>query len=131
MTYTDLPLSRLPMLPDPVGATVAAMHDGCRRVEQWMIETDDLAALDEARQWLAAVETYLEARDAQGPAQTTARLLEDRIGEVLGPAQNGGMRTSVATEVLSRRSGGSSAGCTNGGTCGWTNCRSRADESCV
>ena len=30
-------------LPDPTTATIAAMHDGCRRIEMWMTETDDLA----------------------------------------------------------------------------------------
>lgn len=91
-------IRQLPALPDPLTATVAAMHDGCRRVEQWMTDTDDLAALDEARHWLAAVETYLEAKGAQGPAQTTARLLEARIGEILGPAEIGAKR-SVAPDL--------------------------------
>jgi hypothetical protein len=95
-------IRRLPALPDPAVATVAAMHDGCRRVEQWMSETVDVAALDEARHWLAAVETYLSAKNAEGPAQTTARLLEARIGEVIGPAEHGGDRRngkSVATDL--------------------------------
>lgn len=86
-------------LPDPATATVAAMHDACRRVEAWMTETRDLAVLDEARDWLAAVERYLEAKDAQGPAQTTARLLEARIGELLGPAEStNGRHLSGAAE---------------------------------
>lgn len=95
-------IRRPPALPDPLTATVAAMHEGCRRVEQWMTETDDVAALDEARHWLAAVETYLEAKDAQGPAQTTARLLEARIGELLPRAHRGNGAVppaSVATDA--------------------------------
>ncbi|MFH1554591.1 MAG: DNA methyltransferase [Pseudomonadota bacterium] len=84
----------LPMLPDPTAATVEAMHDGCRRVETWMTETDDVAQLDEARHWLAAVETYLEGKHAQGPAQTSARLLEARIGSLLPRYER-----SVATDL--------------------------------
>lgn len=82
-------IRQLPALPDPATATVAAMHDGCRRVEIWMAETRDVAELNEARHWLAAVETYLESKQAQGPAQTTARLLEARIGDLL-PREPGG-----------------------------------------
>lgn len=82
-------MSLLPALPEPSTATVTAMHDGCRRVEMWMSETDDVAMLDEARHWLAAVETYLSAKQAEGPAQTTARLLEARIGDLL-PREAGG-----------------------------------------
>lgn len=90
----------LPMLPDPSDATVAAMHDGCRRLEAWMHDTDDVATLDEARHWLSAVERYLEAKDAQGPAQTTARLLEARIGDLLPRGERGRGKTSFANDVL-------------------------------
>lgn len=85
-------LQRLPALPDPSTATVATMHGACGRLTEWMNTTNDVEQLDEARHWLAAVERYLEAKDAQGPAQTAARLLEARIGELLGPARhhNGG-----------------------------------------
>lgn len=82
----------LPALPDPSTATVAAMHNACRGVEAWMNETRDVADLNEARHWLAAVEEYLSHKQAEGPAQTTARLLEARIGELLGPAEHGGDR---------------------------------------
>lgn len=97
-------LRRLPTLPVASESTVAALHDGCRRLEAWMTETQDVAALDEARQWLDAVETYLSHKNAEGPAQTTARLLEARIGEVLGPAENGRpKKTSVAADVSLNR----------------------------
>lgn len=92
-------LRALPALPEPDVSTVAAMHDGCRRIEAWMTETRDVAALDEARHWLAAVEKYLEAKGAQGPAQTTARLLEARIGALLPRGEPGRGKTSVATNV--------------------------------
>ena len=75
----------LPALPEPSTATVAAMHDGCRAVEAWMEATDDIAALAEADDWLDAVETYLSAKNAEGPAQTTHRLLDARVGDVMGP----------------------------------------------
>lgn len=96
---TEPPLTQTALaLPDPSTATVAAMHDGCRRVEMWMAETTDVDRLNEARHWLAAVEKYLEAKDAQGPAQTTARLLEARIGELLPRAERNG-KVSVATDT--------------------------------
>jgi hypothetical protein len=78
------------------------MHDGCRRVEAWMSETTNVAELDEARHWLAAVERYLEAKDAQGPAQTTARLLEARIGELLPREQGRRNDLSVTNDKLTR-----------------------------
>ena len=92
----------LPALPDPALATVEAMHDGCRRVELWMTETEDVAQLNEARHWLAAVETYLESKQAQGPAQTTARLLEARIGHLLPREQGKRTDLSGANDKLSR-----------------------------
>lgn len=73
----------LPALPDPGSSSVAVMHDACRRLESWMGDTDDVATLNEARQWLAGVEEYLSHKNAEGPAQTTTRLLEARIGDVL------------------------------------------------
>lgn len=85
-------LRRLPALPVASESTVAALHDGCRRLEAWMSETTDVVALEEARHWLDAVETYLSAKNAEGPAQTTARLLEARIGEVAP------RRSSIAIE---------------------------------
>lgn len=88
-------------LPDPTTATVAAMHDGCRRVEAWMADVDNVSVLDEARHWLAAVERYLEAKDAQGPAQTTARLLEARIGDI-DVRRPPGPGSSSAKDELSR-----------------------------
>lgn len=80
----------LPALPDPSVATVEAMHDGCRRVEMWMTETDDVDALAEAWRWVDAVEEYLGHKNAEGPAQTTARLLEARLGDVIGPPRREG-----------------------------------------
>lgn len=95
-------MSLLPSLPDPTTATVAAMHRGCREVEAWMAETADVARLDEARHWLAAVETYLSAKQAEGPAQTTARLLEARIWELLPREVGGRGKPYVATSGLSQ-----------------------------
>src|SRR3990172_12101203 len=73
----------LPALPEPSTATVAAMHDGCRAVEAWMEATDGIAALAQADDWLDAVETYLSAKNAEGPAQTTHRLLDARGGHLM------------------------------------------------
>jgi site-specific DNA-methyltransferase (adenine-specific) len=81
-------LSGLPELPNTTTATVTAMLDACRMIEIWIPETDDIPALNEARRWVGAVEEYLSHKNAEGPAQTTARLLEARIGELLGPAQD-------------------------------------------
>lgn len=83
----------LPSLPDPTTVTVAALHRHCYEVGEWMAEIIDVARLDDVRHWLAAVETYLSAKQAEGPAQTTARRLEARIGELLGPADNRGPAT--------------------------------------
>lgn len=47
-----------------------------------MADVTDMAALKDVLDRTLAIETYLEAKHAQGPAQTTARLLEDRIGEL-------------------------------------------------
>ena len=80
----------LPALPDPQASTVAAMHDGCRNVEAWMADTDDVVALAGVDAWLDAVETFLESKNAQGPAQTTHRLLDARIGHLMGPGPGRG-----------------------------------------
>lgn len=96
-------LARLPELPEPAVSTVVALHDRCRLLEAWMDRTENLTALMEAKDWLAAVERFLEAKGAQGPAQTTARLLEARIGDLLPRGEGGKGKLSVATDSLLSR----------------------------
>jgi hypothetical protein len=87
-------------LPDPTSIAVASAQMRCRELVEWANATDDLGQLDEARQWLSAVEEYLSHKNAEGPAQTAARLIEARIGDVLGPAENHG--PSVTKDGLRR-----------------------------
>lgn len=84
-------------LPDPRSLAVTAAHARCAEIVEWANGTEDLSALDEARKWLGAIEEYLGHKQAEGPAQTAARLLEARIGDVLGPAERG--RPNVPREV--------------------------------
>ena len=74
-------------LPDPSTVTVAALTEHCAEVVRWSKAVESVSRLEEAREWLDAVETYLSHKNAEGPAQTAARLLEARIGDVLGPAE--------------------------------------------
>lgn len=75
-------------LPDPRTLAVTAAQARCAEIVEWANATDDVDALDEARHWLAAVEEYLSRKNAEGPAQTAARMIEARIGDVLGPAEH-------------------------------------------
>lgn len=77
------------ILPDPRSLAIADLWTRCEQLTAWAASADDLGQLDHARAWLAAVEEYLRRREAEGPAQTAARLLEARIGDVLGPPQPG------------------------------------------
>lgn len=77
-------------LPDPTATAVPALHDRCEAIMEWAQQTDDIEQLNEARQWVSAVEKYLEQKHAQGPAMRAARFLEARIGELLGKASPNG-----------------------------------------
>jgi 16S rRNA G966 N2-methylase RsmD len=65
-------------------------------------ELDDVEAVLEAQARAAALEEYLARRGEDlSPAQRFARMAEVRIGELLGPPENG--RTVAGTQRLERR----------------------------
>jgi hypothetical protein len=54
---------------------------------------DDIAAIEEERRKIAALEHYLEGKQAHLPARGAQRRLEARIGQLLGPTSQGGRPT--------------------------------------
>lgn len=75
------------ILPEPQSLAVAAAEEWCLKAQAWAETTDDIKQLDEVRRWVTALEEYLPTK-ADGPARSAARLIEARIGEVLGPAEH-------------------------------------------
>ncbi len=86
------------VIPAPRSLTLSQAEALCAEVVAWAEDVTDVAALDEARRRMGAIEDYLAGTEASGPAQTASRLLEARVGEALGPAQVG----SVMPEPLDR-----------------------------
>jgi hypothetical protein len=85
----------LPAIPDAGGQIEASVV--------LQIEADAIAAIphcpdvstaDEWRRRAAALERYLKSREMQGPMRGAQRRIEARIGQLLGPAINGGDRRS-------------------------------------
>lgn len=95
-------MSGLPVVPEPTSSSIAALHDACLAVRVWVDQCDDVGEATEMLARMAAVETYLARRDADGPAQEAARWLEVRIGELLGPAENHGPATVDRDPRLTR-----------------------------
>lgn len=97
--------SRLPaiptVLPDPMLATVPALHEVCHRITEWQANESDIDRLIEAQHWLLAVETYLDQKQSAGPAQTAGRLVEARLGDLLGPAVQGRPVANLRRDVSS------------------------------
>lgn len=93
--------SAQPALPDPQTSTVALLHERCDEIAEWCETIADVPVLEEARRQVSAIEDYLAAKGTAGPAQTAARLLEARIGELLGPAKAGrpAGESSIAIEL--------------------------------
>ena len=87
------------VLPDPQIASLPALMLACDQMTHWL-RTDppaDIAVCRDLLDKLSAIETYLSKRDQAWAAQTPSRLLEARIGELLGPAVVG--RPNVPREV--------------------------------
>ena len=76
-------------LPEPRSLAISQAHDLCARIEKWAEDVSDIPELDRARAWANAIEVFLGPKQAEGPAQRAARLLEARIGDLLGPAEIG------------------------------------------
>jgi len=76
-------------LPDPQTLAVMEAQALCARLETWADGVHDLAVLDRARAWANAMEAFLGPKQAEGPAQRAARILESRIGQLLGRAVQG------------------------------------------
>ena len=87
------------VVPEPSALTVETFPSLATAVVAWAEASEDTAAVNEARRRMSALEEYLAGTEASGPAQTASRLLEARVGELLGPAQHGGKFTSVVNEV--------------------------------
>ena len=91
-------------IPDPATVDLDRARDLAAAVVAWAEECDDLAALEDARAKVAAIETSLRRRGEAVAAEiaTADRKLEMRIAAVHGPAQVGGDRKSP--QIKSRAS---------------------------
>lgn len=76
--------------------SLVGVEDQCSAVEAWAASADNVAELRDAMNKLSAISEYLTLTSSEGVARVEAakRRLEVRIGQVLGPAQNGGDRKS-------------------------------------
>lgn len=76
--------------------SLEAVEDQCLMVESWAESCDSIPQLRDASNKLAAISEYLELTSTEGRARVAAaqRRLEVRIGQLLGPASNGGDRKS-------------------------------------
>jgi hypothetical protein len=95
------PMSDLAVVTEP--ASLAVVEDQCLAVELWAEQTDDVAAIKDAGNKLAAIDEYLARTTSEGRGRIAAaqRRLEVRIGKLIGPASTGrpSAETSVATEL--------------------------------
>lgn len=89
-------------LPDPRTLAVSSAQAWCAEIVERANATDDVSMLDEWRHWLAAVEEYLSRKNAEGPAQTAARLVEARIGDVDQKRRPGPSSLDVTNELTRR-----------------------------
>lgn len=89
-------MSALELVAPEQVSDLVVLDDQCASVEQWAADCDSIAALKDAGNKLAAIGEYLQRTSVEGRARVAAamRRLEVRIGELLGPAQNGGDRRS-------------------------------------
>jgi N6-adenosine-specific RNA methylase IME4 len=77
-------------IPDPTAASVTTLIDACVAVRVWADSCTDIGEALEALDKVSAIETYLARRGQDAAAQSAARWLEVRIGELLGPAMPNG-----------------------------------------
>jgi hypothetical protein len=91
-------------LPDPSELAVGRAQAFLAEVSLWARSAEDPDQVLEALRWTLAVERLLAPRRAEGPAQTAARLLEARIGDLDVPSVGGrGNRSSQGALSRSRR----------------------------
>jgi hypothetical protein len=93
------------VVPEPSALTVETFPSLATAVVAWAESSEDTVAVNEARRRMSAIEEYLAGTEASGPAQSASRLLEARVGDLIGqPPQTwtGKPSTSVATEVLTK-----------------------------
>lgn len=84
----------LPVLPEPTAAPLPVLLDSLRDFVKLALDSDDLAELSARYDQAHAIADYLGRKDHAKEGQAALRILEVRIGELLGPARNGGDRVS-------------------------------------
>ena len=84
----------LPVIPRLEHLTIIGARDVCASVVQWANECDDVKTVLEALEVFGVVAEYLRINDAAREGEAAMRYLEMRIGELAGPAMNGGDRKS-------------------------------------
>src|SRR5690606_32046103 len=74
---------------------LAQVEDTCATVESWAEQCDDIPAIRDTANKLAAIDEYLARTSSDGRARVAAtqRRLEARIGDLLGPPENHGPAT--------------------------------------
>ena len=80
---------RAPRMPAPMTAVQVA--EQCRSIEVWATRCESVDEIREADNRLAAIAEYVKRTSTEGRARVEAarRRLEARIGELIGPRQQG------------------------------------------
>ena len=79
----------LPAIPDPATTPLPDVRSQLRAALAWIQQCEEISLGHEALQRILAVERYLAKKHQAAEAQTAARWLEVRIGELLGPTTQG------------------------------------------
>lgn len=83
----------VPIVPDPASSTIPVMRKACIDVLDWVEQCEDISIGAELLDRVLMVEKYLsrkkDAGEAELDALASARWLEVRIGELLGPGIQG------------------------------------------
>lgn len=90
-------MTMLPAIPEPSSTPVPALLDACEAVVMWAEECDDLPLVEDIYERMADVVRWLSRNDHALAAQASLRRLEERIGQLLGPAEVGGDRGNQYT----------------------------------
>lgn len=95
----------LVVIPDPQEASLPTLMRACDQMTH-LLRTeppDDIDTAIEMLNRLAAIEVYLSKHDQAWAAQTPNRLLEARIGELLGPTPGKGQQTYTSRGIAANR----------------------------